>query len=132
MQDIPKDIFSRITKRLGLEKQLILTKNHLRIFLVLSSAFVLLSISAVMGLKALLKQSSFIEFSSLLFSDPDMVSKYWKSFLLSTVESFPGFAVAGLILSVAFFMLFLRFFIFAIEGVFSILSLIKKQKYAGK
>lgn len=132
MDDIPKDIFCRITKRLGLEKQLILTKNHLRIFLVSSAIFIILSIFASIGLKNLLEQSSFIEFLSLLFSDPDMVLKYWKSFLLSTVESFPGFAVAGLILSAAFLMLFARLFIFAIEGVSSILNLIKKQKYARK
>lgn len=132
MNDIPKDIFSRITKRLGLEKQLILTKKYLGIFLVSSIVFIILSIFASIGLKNLLEQSSFIEFSSLLFSDPDMVVKYWRSFLLSTVESFPGLAIAGFVLSVAFCMLFVRFFVFATEKLSSILNLIKKQKYAGK
>ena len=130
--NLPKDIFSKIMKRLGLEKQLILIKKHLRVFLVLSVMFVALSIFAFIGLKTVIEQSSFLEFMSLLFSDPDMVTKYWQSFILLITESFPGLAVAGFIVSIAFFMLFIRLFIFAIERVSSILDLIKKQKYAGK
>ena len=125
----PKDLFSRIGKRLGLEKELALIKKHVRFFIVLLLVFIILSTFAFIGVKSVLEESDFLPFLSLIFSDPGMVVKYWDSFILSVSESMPGFVFAGFIFSLAFLMLFLRFTVFAVDKISSVLKLINKQRY---
>ena len=43
-----------------------------------------------------LYESSFVNYLSLLFSDPDVVLMYWQQFVLSLLESLP---VVGMVLS---------------------------------
>ena len=128
----PKDLFERIIKRLGLEKELSLIKRNMRFFSVLSVIFIVLSIFAFIGVKSVLREYSVMPFLSFIFSDPDIVIKYWHSFLFSIFESIHGFAFAGFIFSIAFLLLFIRFVFFAIDKILSILKLINKQKYVVK
>jgi len=125
----PRGLFSRIIKRLGLEKELILVQKYLKFFVILFAIFLALSIFAFIGAKHMLAESSFGPFISLIFSDPDAVIRYWRSFLFATSESMPGIVVAGLAFSLAFLMLFIRFVVFAIDKTAILIKTINKQKY---
>lgn len=129
---VPRGLFSRIIKRLGLEKELVLVKNHLKFFVSLFVMFFVLSIFAGIGVEHVLEESSFVSFASLIFSDPSMVIKYWHSFVFATFESIPGGTAAILFLSVAFLILFVRLAAFAVGRLSIIVKLINKQKYGHK
>ena len=128
----PKGLFSKIVKRLGLEKELALIKKHIRFFAVLLAIFIVLFIFAAIGVKSVLKESDFLPFFSLIFSDPGIVVKYWDSFLLSVFESTPGFAFAGFILAFAFMMFFTRIIFISIDKISHLLKLIAVQKHGNK
>ncbi len=128
----PRGLFSRIIKRLGLEKELHLVKRHLGFFGTLLVIFSVLSIFAFIGVKQVLAESSFGSFISLIFSDPDAVIKYWHSFIFSLFESMPGITIIALLLSLAFLMLSIRLAAFGIEKTFILIKSINKQKYGHK
>lgn len=128
----PRGLFSRVIKRLGLEKELSLVKGNLKFFATLLVMFLILSVFAVIGVKHVLVTSSFGPFLYLAFSDPSVVIKYWHSFMFAAFESMPGVAIAGLIFSLAFLMLFVRFAVFAIEKTAILMKSINKQKYGHK
>ena len=127
---VPSGLFSRIIRRLGLEKELALVKRHIEFFGTLFAVFAVLSIFAYIGVRQMLAESSFGHLTSLLFSDPDIAVKYWHSFIFAAFESMPGVAIAGLIFSLAFLMLFIRFIVFAIEKTTILIRSINKQKYS--
>lgn len=128
----PRGLFSHIISRLGLEKELAIVQRHLKFFTVLFGIFLILSIFAFIGVKHVLATSSFGPFLYLAFSDPGVVIKYWHSFLFAAFESMPGIVIAGLIFSLAFLMLFVRFAVFAIEKTAILIKSINKQKYGRK
>jgi len=129
---VPRDLFSRIMKRLGLEKELYLVKRHLGFFVTLLIIFSVLSVFAFIGVKQVLVESSFGFFISLIFSDPGIVIKYWHSFIFSVFESMPGITATVLLLSVTSLMLFIRLAALGVEKVFIIIKLINKQRYGHK
>lgn len=126
----PRGLFSRIIKRLGLEKELILIKRHLGFFTGLLIVFLVLSIFAVIGIRQVLAESSFGPFVSLIFSDPGIVIKYWHSFGYAAFESMPGVTATALLFSLAFLMLFVRLAAFTFEKLFIVIKSINKQKYS--
>ncbi len=126
---VPRGLFSRVIKRLGFEKELALVKGNLKFFTILLVMFLILSVFAFIGVKHILATSSFGPFLYLAFSDPSVVIRYWHSFLFATFESMPGVAIAGLIFSLAFLILFIRFAVFAIEKTTILIKSINKQKY---
>lgn len=128
----PRGLFSRVIKRLGFEKELVLVRGNLKFFTTLLVMFLILSVFAVIGVKHVLSTSSFGPFLYLVLSDPSVVIKYWHSFLFAAFESMPGIAIAGLIFSLAFLMLFVRFAVFAIEKTAVLIKSINKQKYGHK
>lgn len=128
----PRGLLSRVIKRLGLEKELVLVRGNLKFFTTLLVMFLILSVFAVIGVKHVLATSSFGPFLYLVLSDPSVVIKYWHSFLFAAFESIPGIAIAGLVFSLAFLMLFVRFVVFAIEKIAVLIKLINKQKYGHK
>src|SRR3989344_1949146 len=128
----PRGLFSRIIKRLGLERQLQIIKRSLGFFIGGLTVFVFLSVFAVIGLHEVLAESSFGPFVSLIFSDPAVVIKYWYSFTFAAFESMPGITGMILFLSVAFFILFIRLAAFAVERFFIVIKSINKQKYGHK
>lgn len=128
----PRGLFSRIIKRLGFEKELALVKGNLKFFTTLLVVFLLLSAFAFIGIKHVLAESSFGPFISLIFSDPSMVIKYWRSFMFATFESMPGITAAGLLFSVAFLILFIRLSAFAFDKISALMQSINKQKYGHK
>lgn len=128
----PRGLFSRVIKRLGLEKELALIKNNLKFFSALLVIFLFLSVFALIGMKHILAESSFGPFVSLVFSDPGIVIKYWRSFAFAAFESMPGITAAALFFSVAFLMLFIRLAVFTFEKLFITIKSINKQKYGHK
>lgn len=131
--EIPsRGLFSRIIKRLGLEKELALVKRHLRSFVVLLVIFLGLVIFASIGIKHELAESSVGPFLSLIFSDPGIVIKYWHSFVFAAFESMPGVMVTVLFLSLAFLVLFIRLAVFTVEKLFIVIKSINKQKYGNR
>lgn len=129
---LPRSLFSRIIKRLGLEKELILAKRYLGFFVVLLMIFLFLSIFAFIGIKHVLAESNLEFFISLIFSDPGIVIKYWDSFAFAAFESMPGITATALLLSVAFLALFIRLAALAFEKLFMVIKLINKQKHGHK
>lgn len=128
----PRGLFSRIIKRLGLEKELALVKANLKFFGTLLAVFLVLSIFAAIGIKHVLAESSFGSYISLAFSDPSIVVKYWHSFMFAAFESTPGMTATVLLFSVAFLLLFIRLAAFSIEKLSIITKSINKQKYGYK
>jgi len=129
---VPRGLFSRIIKRLGLEKELAIVRGNLKFFTTLLVIFLVLSVFAFIGVKHVLATSSFGPFLYLAFSDSGIVIKYWHSFTFAAFESMPGVAIAGLIFSLAFLILFVRFAVFAIEKTAILIKSINKQKYGHK
>lgn len=130
--NVPRGLFSRVIKRLGLEKELAFVRGNLRFFTILLVMFLTLSVFAFIGVKHVLATSSFGSFMSLIISDPDIVVRYWQNFVLAAFESMPGVAIASFIFSLAFLILFIRFVVFAIEKTAILIKSINKQKYGHK
>ena len=74
---VPRGLFSRIIKRLGLEKELTIVRRNLKFFTTLLVMFLVLSVFAFIGVKHVLATSSFGPFLYLAFSDSGIVIKYW-------------------------------------------------------
>ncbi len=104
----PRGLFSRILKRLGLEKQLRIVERHLGFFTGLLAVFIFLSIFAFVGLKEVFDESNLGPFLSLVFSDPGMVLKNWQSFSLSVFESMPAAYFAVFLIPLALFLLLIK------------------------
>ena len=126
---VPHGLFSRIIKRLGLEKELIIVKRYLGFLTGLLVIFLFLSVFAFIGIKHVLAESSLEPFISLIFSDPGIVIKYWHSFAYAAFESMPGVTATALFISVAFLLLFIRLAAFSFEKLFIVIRSINKQKY---
>ncbi len=125
----PRGLFSRIIKRLGLEKQLQIVRRHLGFFAALLGVFLFLSIFAFVGLRQVLTESSFGPYLSLILSDPGIALKYWDSFLFSIFESMPGAGIALLLTALALLLLLIKSTSSSLEKFYLVIKSIKKQKY---
>jgi hypothetical protein len=125
----PRGLFSRIIKRLGLEKQLRIVRRHLGFFAALLGIFLFLSGFAFIGLRQVLAESSFGPYLSLIFSDPGIVLKYWDSFLFSIFESMPGAGIALFLVAFALLLSFVKLASSSLEKFYLVVKSIKKQKY---
>ena len=125
----PRGLFSRIIKRLGLEKQLRIVRQRLGFFTVLLGVFLFLSIFAFIGLRQVLAESSFGPYLSLIFSDPGIVLKYWDSFLFSVFESMPGTGITLFLTALALLLFLVKLASLSLEKFHLMIKSIKKQKY---
>lgn len=73
--------------------------------------------SSLVGIIASLKyalvtlyESSFYSYASLLFSDPDVVTQYWKEFSLALLESLPVIGIVLCLIAVFALLMSLRLF----------------------
>lgn len=124
----PRGLFSRIIKRLKLEKQLRLVKKHLAFFASFFVVLLTLSVFAFIGFKHVLAESDLGPFVSLMFSDPGMVLKYWQSFILSVFESAPAGMIFILLITVAFLLFLAKFLGISLER-FSLLAKSVRKRY---
>jgi hypothetical protein len=129
---VPRGLFSRIIKRLGLEKQLRIARKHLGFFTGALVVFLILSFLAFIGLKQVLAESSFGPYLSLIFSDPGVVLKYWHSFLFSIFESVPSASIAIFLAALALFLLFVKFSSSSLEKLCLVIKSIKKSRFVSK
>jgi len=127
----PRRLFSRIIKRLGFEKQLLVIKRNLGFFVGGFVVFVFLSVFAIIGLREVLSKSSFGPFIFLVFSDPWIVFKNWHSFSFSIFESVPGFNLVALLLAIAVLLMFIRLASLYLNKFLEIIKKINKQKQYG-
>ena len=128
----PRGLFSRIMKRLGLERQLKIIKRNLGFFVGGLAVFVFLSVFAIIGLREVLSESSFGPYLSLVFSDPWMVLKNWHSFTFSVFESVPGASLVVLLFAVAILLMFVRLASIYLNKFLSIIKKINKKQYGHK
>ena len=128
----PRGLFSRIIKRLGLERQLQIIKRNLGFFVGGLVVFILLSVFAVIGLHEVLAESSFGPFVSLIFSDPSAVLKNWHSFVFSVFESVPGASLVALLFAVAVLLMFVRLVDAYLNKFILIIKKINKKEYGYK
>lgn len=129
---MPRGLFARIIKRLGLERQLQIIKRNLGFFVGGLAVFVLLFIFAVIGLREVLAESSFGPYLSLVFSDPWMVLKNWHSFVFSVFESIPGASIVILLFAIAVLLTLVRFVSIYLNKSLLIIKNINKYQHANR
>jgi len=128
----PRGLFSRIIKRLGLERQLQIIKRNLGFFIGGLAVFVILSTFAIIGLREVLSESSFGPFVSLIFSDPLIILQNWHSFAFSVFESVPGASLVILFFAVAILLTFVRLVSIYLNKSTLIIKNINKQKHGSR
>ena len=128
----PRGLFSRIIKRLKLEKQLRIVQRRLGFFAVLLGVFLFLSIFAFVGLKQVLAESGFGPYLSLIFSDPGIVLKYWDSFLLSVFESMPGAGIAIFLAALALLLLLVKLASSSLEKFYLVVKSVRKSRFVSR
>lgn len=85
-------------------------KNYVLASVATASVSVMGVIFSINYVAQAISASSFYQYLSLLFSDPDVVLSYWKEFVLSLVESLPFFAITLVLVAVVVLMLSVRVF----------------------
>jgi len=85
-------------------------KNYLLISLATASVSIVGTVFAIIYAAQSLYQSSFYQYSSLLFSDADIVLSYWREFALTLAESLPFLAITLVLVAIVTFMVSLRLF----------------------
>lgn len=55
-----------------------------------------------------IRQSGFVQYFSLLFSDGRLIAAFWREYLFSLVESLPLLSVAGCLLSIFSFLVVIK------------------------
>lgn len=88
----PKGLFERILKRIHKEERLLV----LRKVIIFSVMLVGSLVGFVPSLKMLLSDfssSGFVNFFSLIFSDPSAVAMYWRSFTMILLETLPALSL---------------------------------------
>jgi len=86
-------------------------KNYVLASLGAASASVIGVVFSIKYVAQAISESSFYQYFSLLFSDPDIVVSYWREFTLSLVESLPFFAITLVLVAIVVLMTSIRIFI---------------------
>ncbi len=105
---VPSGLFSRIMRRLGLEKQLQVVRRNFGWFLAGLFAVTLICAAATLGLRRVLAYSSFGPFAHLIISDPHTIVRYWHPLAFSIAESLPGAWVLFVLVPLAAVLLLAR------------------------
>ena len=105
----PRGLFSRIMRRLGLERQLVLVRRNLGVVLMSLAGAFAGTVLVVWAIRDFLRHSGFGPYLSLARSDSGFVIHHWQPFFLALSESAPAvffaiglFAVAGLLICIRF------------------------------
>lgn len=109
MSDVPQGLFTRIIKRLGIEKQLQVVRRHLGLFAVLLFVCLVLAFIAFLKLHDALMETSFGPYVAIAIHDPRLLFAYAHSFLFLLIESVPGIGISITLFLVACVMLIARY-----------------------
>lgn len=113
-----EELFDKIIMRIQKEK-LISAKRRIALFSLGIAASLAALIPIFEMLKTNLSQSGFLQYFSLIFSNPGTVLKYWGDFTLSILESVPMLSLAAfltIILALLEFLKMLAISIFKISA----------------
>lgn len=86
-------LFSKIMNRIQKEERILAVKK----ICVFSLIFVISAIAffpAIIFLASEIKNSGFLQFASLAFSDFEIVKTYWQNFALTILETLPALSLA--------------------------------------
>lgn len=107
--EIPSGLHRRIVERIANEQAWSIAKRRLVLGgagMAISAIAIILTISLVWTSFA---ESGFYYFFSLIFSDAGIIATYWQNFTWSLLERLPVTGLALLLLTIASFLLSLRF-----------------------
>jgi len=91
----PAGLFDKILNRIRKEQRL-LALRRIVIFSVLFFGSIVAIIPSFSTLSSDVRQTGFLQFFSLIFSDFSLVSAYWKNFSLAILETLPAVSLAAL------------------------------------
>jgi hypothetical protein len=106
----PERLYGNVLMRIGQEE-----RRRAKMFLFLSAQIALSSaFGIVFSVQYMLQgfyQSSFHTYFSLLLSDPDIVSTYWKEFTLSLADTIPFIGITISLITIAMLLVSVRVFV---------------------
>lgn len=116
MTDVPENLFVRIIRRLGLERQIQAARKHLGI--IVSGLFVALAFGywIVQILRDVLTRSDFGPFARLAITDPQNILRHSDIYAWSMLESVPAIHGALLLATIAGVLLLIRFVVRGIDA----------------
>ncbi|OGZ79111.1 MAG: hypothetical protein A2358_03965 [Candidatus Staskawiczbacteria bacterium RIFOXYB1_FULL_37_44] len=88
----PKELFGKILKRIHREERLLVFRKVV-IFSVMITGSLVGFVPSLKMLLADFRQSGFINFFSLIFSDFTVVRTYWQSFAMILLETLPALSL---------------------------------------
>lgn len=91
--DVPGGLLDRVLNRVHYEISLMAVKQRIVLFSVSSLVLTVLAFFAFGSLWSQLNNSGFFYFSGLIFSDFKVISSYWQTFVLATVQAIPVFSL---------------------------------------
>ncbi len=115
---------NRIMARIKAEQRFLTVKRRVVIF---SLGFIGSAAAFIPAFKMMysnLMESGFLQFLSLLFSDLGTIAAYWRSFVMSLLETVPAFSLAVFLAVVFVFLESIRFLSRDIKFIFTPTKLI--------
>lgn len=106
-KSLPDGLFNSVIKQIQRRQHLMILRRKI-IYSLVTVFSALAFIPTIMNLKIGLVESGFTQYFSLLFSDFNVVSAYWQSFLLTLLESLPIINLAIFLAVVLMFLEFLK------------------------
>ncbi len=125
----PRGLFSRIIRRLGLERQAQVIRKHLSIIVPGLCAATIFGIWVVHVLDLVLRWSSFGPVFRVALSDPDFVALHGGSFTRSVLGSVPPIELAFTFFSLAAILLLVRWMVQGIVAYRAVQQDISHQYY---
>lgn len=123
------DLFARIMRRLGLERQLEVLKKHLGIVVSGLVVAFALGVWVVHILRAVLAWSSFGSMTNLAFTDPQVVVRFGGTYIQSVAGSFPAIEIACFCATLAAILLLIRLTVSDVDVYQAIKEKINEQRY---
>ena len=118
----PKGLFDKIIQRIRREERLLVLKRVI-LFSFLLVGSVIGFFPSINLLVSDFNQSGFLKFFSLIFSDSSIVAIYWKSFIMTLLETIPT-------VSIALFLAILLTFLQSIKSLTKNIKIIRKINLA--
>jgi hypothetical protein len=123
------DLFARIMRRLGLERQLEILRQHLGIVVSGLVVAFALGVWVVHILRSVLIWSSFGSMAHLAFTDPQVVLRFGNTYVQSVAGSFPAIEIACFCATVAAILLLVRLTVNDVDVYQSVKEKINEQRY---
>jgi hypothetical protein len=125
----PQNLFMRILRRLGLERQLQLLRRHLGAVIAGLAVSFVFAAWAVHILVQVLRWSSFGPFARLALTDPIAMARFRSLYILSILESIPALEVALFFASLAAVLLLVRWLTRDVDTYQDLAERINEQHY---